>query len=94
MQAIAQIPVCSVSEMQGYDNESRPGAAARAEQCLDCIMIMKLACCTRFLMLNLAFWLPSPYKPLNAGASRQERNPLPFPHCEGASEWSRSGRNE
>lgn len=34
-QVIPQVPVCSVSEMQGYDTDSKPGAAARAEQCLD-----------------------------------------------------------
>lgn len=29
---IGPLPVCSVSEMQGYDPENKPGAAARAEQ--------------------------------------------------------------
>jgi hypothetical protein len=32
---IGPLPIVSVSDMQGYDPESKPGAAARAEQFLD-----------------------------------------------------------
>ena len=39
-QMIPQVPLIRVSDMLGYDPESRPGASARVEQSLDFILLL------------------------------------------------------